>query len=73
MVLIAAAALLAAAPNSGARPVVGVRQAQASVRIISAARIKLGEEASAQGAPRWRSRTVQTADGPRPARLVEFE
>ena len=73
MFLLAAAAIVTAVPDSGPRPSSAVRQATATVRIIAAARIKLGEEPSAQGLPPRRSRTVQTAQGPQPALLIEFE
>ena len=74
-ILAVLAALAAAQPatQSGA-PATSVKvSAQASVRILSGARVKLGE--SAQGEPYVVSKaSVRTEDGSRrPAQLVEFQ
>ena len=71
MILIAAAALLGAAPDSGKRPVSAV-QARATVRIVRAARLNFGGGPDT-ATPPLRPRTIQTAEGPRPAKLIEFE
>jgi hypothetical protein len=71
MLLIATAALVAAAPapaQGGA-----VAQARATVRILSAAKVRMGEEQADPGLPQARQTTVRTGAGPQPAKLIEFE
>jgi hypothetical protein len=73
MLLLAAAAIAASAPNSEqgpvARPIV---QARAAVRIVSAARLHL-DGLPGQDAPAWRLALIKTAAGLEQAKLIEFE
>jgi hypothetical protein len=72
MLLIATAALIAAAPADA--PAGATVQARASVRILSAVRLKLDEEQqSADGIPEARQTSIRTDAGPQPAKLIEFE
>jgi hypothetical protein len=73
MILIAAAAILAATPQSGVRQPAVTSQARATVRILAGARLRLGEEPADQGARALHSRTIHTPAGPQPAKLIEFE
>jgi len=69
MLLLAAAALAAAPPTRPARPLV---QARATVRILSGARLHLGNGRSEDG--RAANRTLVKLDGSRwQAQLIEFE
>jgi len=71
MVLIAAAALVAAPPQS--RPVTATVQATATIRIVTAVRLKLDSESN-PGAPPARNCLVKAADGSsQPAKLIEFQ
>ena len=73
MLWLAAAAMIAATPqNAASQPVRAVVQAQATVRIISAARIRLDGHTSA-GAPAPSYGVVHTEGTPQPARLIEFQ
>jgi hypothetical protein len=70
MVLIAAATLVAATPQS--RPF-AVAQATATIRVVSAVRLKLDSPTNAD-APRSRDSVVRTTDGStQPAKLIEFQ
>jgi len=70
MVLIAAATLVAATPQ--ARPF-AVAQATATIRVVSAVRLKLDAPTNAD-APRSRDSLVRTIDGStQPAKLIEFQ
>ena len=70
---IAAAVLLAAAPQDGpAQPSV-VAKAQATVRIVSGVRLTLQQSGNAADVPKVRSATIRTSEGPQPAKLIEFE
>jgi hypothetical protein len=71
--LLIAAALLASATDGGSRPTAAVRQAQVTVRIISAARVKLGSAAGGPGVPPVRRTTVRVPEGRHPAQLIEFQ
>jgi hypothetical protein len=73
MLWLASAAILAAAPQRApSAPVRAVVQAQATVRIISAARIHLDGQPSPD-APRPTDSVVHTESSPLPARLIEFQ
>ncbi len=69
--LLIAAALVTAAPHTGVQP--AVRQPRASVRIVSGMRLKLSDGPAAPDVPSLRTRTIRTAEGSRPAKLIEFE
>jgi hypothetical protein len=72
MLLIATAVLTMSAPQPPPRPAGESAQATATIRIISGARLRLGEEPEATGSALRRS--VIRIDGEaRPARLIEFE
>ena len=73
MLWLAAAAMTAATPQSAAsQPVRAVVQAQATVRIISAARIRLDGQGSAD-APAPTDAAVHAEGTPQTARLIEFQ
>jgi len=72
--LMVVAAALAASASSGppAQGAVSV-QARATIRIVSATRLRVGSERSEEGLP-VRLASIRGEDGGRqPARLVEFE
>jgi hypothetical protein len=72
MLLIAAAAALATAPQMHS-PAAATAQATATIRIVAAVRLKLDGRDN-PGAPRPRDSIVKDRDGNRqPARLIEFE
>jgi hypothetical protein len=73
MLLLAAAAIIASAPESA--PMAGVSvQAMATIRIISGVRLSLGKEQNDPDIPRLRDAEIHTADAQlQPAKLVEFE
>jgi hypothetical protein len=74
MLLLAAAALAASPPqNASPAPTSAVVQARATVRIVSAARLQWGEHRPNSDVPAPRTTTVQTLNGPQPAKLIEFE
>jgi hypothetical protein len=68
------AAMIAVSAQSGAgAPAIRTAQAQAMVRILPSARLRVGADRSEEGIP-VRSATVSGADGVRLlAKLVEFE
>ena len=72
--LLIAAAIASALPlddsSPSSRPIV---QARAAIRIVSAARIQWDQQASGGEIPRARETVVQTTDGPKAAKLIEFE
>jgi hypothetical protein len=71
MLLLATAALLAASPTqapAGARV-----QAHATVRIVSAVRLKFDGSDSESGNPPPREAIVRTEAGPQRVKLIEFE
>jgi hypothetical protein len=73
MLFLAAAALVAAAPQPAPQaPVTASVQAQATIRIISGVEVRFGGASSA-GAPAPRDSTIQLNGSAQPARLVEFE
>ena len=73
MLWLAAAAMIAATQqNAASQPVRAVVQAQATVRIISAARIRPDGDTGA-GAPAPSYGVVHTEGTPQPARLIEFQ
>jgi len=73
MLLLAAATLAAAAPDSAQRTATGATvQAQATIRIISGVRLSFGEERN-QDAPPARATILRTEGSVQPARLIEFE
>ena len=73
MIGIAAAALLAAAPQGGRAQSSAVVQARATVRIFSGTRLKLAEADTGRDTPRVHNATIRTNDGPQAAKLIEFE
>ena len=73
MIGIAAAALLAAAPQGGPAQPSTVAQAQATVRIVSGVRLTLQQSGNGNEVPKARSATIRTSEGPQPAKLIEFE
>jgi hypothetical protein len=74
MLLFAAAALAASPPQyASPAPTSAVVQARATVRIVSAARLRWGEHGRNGDTPAPRTTTVQTLNGPQPAQLIEFE
>ena len=73
LLLLAAAAASASAPPPWAhRSAVPVVQARATVRILSGASLRLGHRSDIEG-QRLRDTHVETREGIRPARLLEFE
>ena len=73
LLLAAAAAASANAPPPWAhRSAVPMVQASATVRILSGASLRLGHRSDIDG-QRLRDTRVETRDGIRPARLLEFE
>jgi hypothetical protein len=71
MILLAAASIATAMPQS--RPVTAAVQATATIRVVSAVRLKLDGEPN-PGAPPARDSTVKSADGTsQPAKLIEFQ
>ncbi len=73
MLLFAAAALLAAPPETGPKPGAALLQARASVRIVRGVRLRFGEPETAGDIPPPRILTIRTAAGPQPAQVIEFE
>ena len=74
MLLFAAAAVLSASPqNAPAEHVGASAQAQAFVRIISGAVLRLGEGPQSGDAPMAQVTVVHTDGAARPAKLIEFE
>jgi hypothetical protein len=74
MLLLAAAALAVLPPqNASPAPTSAVVQARATVRIVSAARLRWGQERQPGDVPAARTTTIQTVNGPQPAKLIEFE
>ena len=73
MLLLAAAAMTATAPqNAAPQPVRAIVQAQATVRIIAGTRILLDGRPSAD-APAPSDSVVHTLGSAQPARLIEFQ
>jgi hypothetical protein len=73
MLWLASAAMTATTPQSVAsQPVRAVVQAQATVRIISAARIRLDGQPSAD-VPAPTDAVIHTEGSPQTARLIEFQ
>ena len=73
MLLLAAAAIAAAAPPSAQQPSVRpMVQAQATVRIVSGVRLRLGEVQNGD-APAPRDAVIHTDGAARRAKLIEFE
>ena len=74
MFLLAAAAIAVSSPqNAASAPTSAVAQARATVRIISAARLRWSEGRQTSDVPAARTTTIQTVSGPQPAKLIEFE
>jgi hypothetical protein len=75
MFLVAAAAIAVSSPqNASPAPTsAAVAQARATVRIVSAARLNWGQEPRISDVPAARTTTIQTVNGPQPAKLIEFE
>ena len=73
MFLISAAALVAATTPNAPRPAAVAVQARATVRIISAARVRFQDGGSIKDQPPVRSAVIRTRDGPQSAKLIEFE
>jgi hypothetical protein len=71
MLLLATAALLAASPSPATAG--ATVQARATVRIVSAVRLKFGGSDSGSGNPPPREAIVRTEAGPQRAKLIEFE
>jgi hypothetical protein len=73
MLLLAAAAMIAATPLPALpQQTSAVVQAQASVRIVSGARISLDGQASSDAPPPTEG-VVHTEGSAQPARLIEFQ
>ena len=72
MLLLASAALAMSAPHPPPRPTSASAQATATIRIISGARLRLGQEPEANGSTLRRS-VIRIEGEARPARLIEFE
>jgi hypothetical protein len=73
MLWLAAAAMTAATPqNAAPEPVRAIAQAQATVRIISGARIRFDGQLSADG-PSPSDGVIHTEGTAQPARLIEFQ
>ena len=71
MILLAAAALATTSPEY--RPAAAVAQATATIRVISAVRLKLDAETNTD-APPARPSVFKAADGSvQPAKLIEFQ
>lgn len=74
MLLIAAAAIATAHPQAASgTSVQAVVQARATVRVVSGARIEWNGATAGGQTPPAKTTVVQTVDGPRPARVIEFE
>lgn len=74
MLMIAAAAALASVPTSQPiRSAAVSTQARATVRIISAVTVRLGEGAVQGEAPPAQATMVRADGSQKPARLVEFQ
>ncbi len=74
MIPLLAAAIAASSPQSASPASTGaVVQARATVRIVSAARLDWRKERQSADIPPARMTTIQTNDGPQPAKLIEFE
>ena len=71
MILAAAAAIAASSPATPGSATRATAQATATIRIVSATRVRLGEQPPSGSA--LRRSTVRTAAGPLPARLIEFQ
>jgi hypothetical protein len=71
--LLIAASIAAALPQDRPPPTPAIVQARASMRIVSGARIQWDQKAGSGEIPAARTTVVQTAEGPRPASLIEFE
>lgn len=72
MVLFAAAAIAALAPQTGGRTATAAVQATATVRIVLGVRLTLGTTRAADGF-KVRDTMVRTAGSSQAARLIEFE
>lgn len=68
----AAAASLSAPPPWAHKPAMPMVQARATVRILSGASLHLGHRSDVEG-QRLRETRVETSDGLKRARLLEFE
>ena len=74
MLLLAAVAIAASSqPGATSAPANAVVQARATVRIVSAVRLRWGEKQRNSDIPAPRTTVIQTVDGPEPAKLIEFE
>ena len=73
MLQLIAAAIAASSPQPATSATSPAVQARASVRIISAVRLHWEEERRGRDIPPPRATTVQTLNGPQPAKLIEFE
>jgi hypothetical protein len=73
MLLLTAAAIAASAPQPANRGPVAPRvQARATIRILSGATVRLGEDnAGSEGAER--ATTLRTEGSTQPAKLIEFQ
>ena len=72
MLLLASAALAMSAPQPPSRPAGASAQATATIRIISGARLRLGQQPEATGSTLRRS-IIRIQGEAHPARLIEFE
>jgi hypothetical protein len=73
LLLAAIAAMSASAQNAPAAPVGASVRAQATIRIITGAFLRLGEGAASGDAPKAQATVVHSDGGVQPARLIEFE
>ncbi len=72
MLLLAAAAIAASAPDNTARTP-AIVQARATVQIVVGARLHWDQAQQTNDVPPARTTVVHTVDGPQPAKLIEFE
>ena len=74
MLLLAIATVLASSPSGGSRvPVAVSASAQATVRIVSGAVLRLGEGPMVGEAPLAQATRVHLDGAAQPAKLIEFE
>jgi len=73
MLLLTAASIAALAPSAPSRPApAAVVQARATVRIVNGVRLRFDGERN-DDVPPLKTARIITAEGPRPAQLIEFE
>jgi hypothetical protein len=73
MVLLAVATIIMGQPQPQLRPVTAAVQATATIRIVSAVRLKLDSDTN-PGAPQAHESVVKATDGSaQPAKLIEFQ